>query len=78
MGVDCDMGFGCNKEKMTVTVTDGWIEGMEQVELKRTIKYYFFCLKWVWKNREWNNGRQKWKMMDRDYRRYLIAKKLTK
>lgn len=42
------------------------------------IKYYIFCLKWIWQNKEWENNRQKWKAMDRDYRRYLIAKKMAK
>ena len=42
------------------------------------IKYYIFCIKWIYNNREWENGRHKWKMMDRDYRRYVIAKEIEK
>ena len=33
------------------------------------IKYYFFCIKWLWKNRDWANTRQKFKAMEKEYRR---------
>ena len=32
------------------------------------IKYYIFCVKWLWKNRHWENTRQKWKTMEREWR----------
>ena len=32
------------------------------------IKYYIFCLRWLYKNREWANTRQKFKAMERDWR----------
>jgi len=35
------------------------------------LKYYIFSLKWLWKNRDWKNSRQKWKALDRDYNKYL-------
>lgn len=33
------------------------------------LKYYFFCIKWLWKNQEWENTRQKFKAMEKDYYR---------
>lgn len=35
----------------------------------KKIKYYIFCIKWLWKNRTWENTRQKFKAMDRAYRK---------
>ena len=32
------------------------------------IKYYIFCIKWLWRNRHWENSRQKWKAMERDWK----------
>jgi hypothetical protein len=34
------------------------------------LNYYFYCIRWIWKNRNWKNNRHKWKAMDRDYRRF--------
>lgn len=31
------------------------------------IKYYLFCIRWLWENRSWKNTRQKFKAMERDY-----------
>lgn len=31
------------------------------------LTYYIFCLKWLWRNRQWSNTRQKFKQMERDY-----------
>lgn len=33
----------------------------------KKIKYYFFCIKWLWKNRNWENTRQKFKAMAKDW-----------
>ena len=33
----------------------------------KKIKYYIFCIKWLWKNREWENTRQKFKAMSKAY-----------
>jgi hypothetical protein len=33
------------------------------------IKKYLFTIRWLWKNRHWNNTRQKFKAMDRDWER---------
>jgi len=32
----------------------------------KQIKYYLFCIRWLWKNRDWKNTRQKFKRMDKD------------
>jgi hypothetical protein len=31
------------------------------------IRYFLFCIKWLWKNRTWENTRQKFKAMERDW-----------
>lgn len=31
------------------------------------IRYYIFCIKWLWKNRNWSNTRQKFKAMQKDF-----------
>lgn len=40
----------------------------------KKIKYYLFCIKWLWKNREWKNTRQKFKAMNKDCFDYLHLK----
>ena len=30
------------------------------------IKYYIFAIKWLWKNRTWDNTRQKFKAMEKE------------
>lgn len=32
------------------------------------IKYYIFCIKWLYQNRNWENTRQKFKKMENDYK----------
>lgn len=32
------------------------------------IRYYLFCLKWLWRNRNWEPTRQKWKAMEKAYK----------
>lgn len=34
----------------------------------KKIKYYIFCIQWLWKNRHWENTRQKFKAMERDFK----------
>lgn len=34
----------------------------------RKLKYYYRCIEWLWKNRKWENTRQKWKAMDKQVR----------
>ena len=44
----------------------------EQKKRKRSkAGYYLFCIKWLWKNRNWRDTRQKWKAMDRAWRKEL-------
>lgn len=31
------------------------------------LRYYLFCIRWLWKNRKWENTRQKFKAMEKDY-----------
>jgi hypothetical protein len=31
------------------------------------IKYYLFCIKWLYKHRNWKNTRQKFKAMEKAY-----------
>ena len=31
------------------------------------IKYYMFCIKWLWKNRYWKDTRQKFKEMQKEW-----------
>lgn len=33
------------------------------------IRYYLFCIRWLWHNRDWENTRQKFKAMDRAYKK---------
>ena len=33
------------------------------------LRYYLFCIKWLWKNRTWDNTRQKFKAMEKAWRR---------
>lgn len=34
---------------------------------KSQLGYYLFCIRWLWKNRKWENTRQKFKAMEREY-----------
>ncbi len=47
---------------------------MEKPKQKKNskIKYYLFCIKWLWKNREWENTRQKFKAMEKVYQKAVI------
>lgn len=33
---------------------------------KSGLRYYLRCVKWLWKNRDWANTRQKFKAMDKE------------
>lgn len=35
----------------------------------KKLKYYVFCIRWLWKNRTWENTRQKWKAFEKDWRK---------
>lgn len=34
---------------------------------KSKLGYYLFCIRWLWKNRDWENTRQKFKAMEKAY-----------
>lgn len=38
------------------------------------IRYYLFCIKWLYKNRKWDNTRQKFKRMERDFKERELNK----
>lgn len=38
---------------------------------KSKIRYYLFCIRWLWKNREWDNTRQKFKAMEKAYKKEI-------
>lgn len=40
-----------------------------------TIKYYLFCMKWLWKNRNWKNTRQKFKRMEMEWEEWENTRK---
>ena len=33
------------------------------------IRYYLFCIKWLWQNRKWDNSRQKFKALQKAWER---------
>lgn len=35
----------------------------------KKFSYFFFSIRWLWKNREWETTRQKWKRMDKEWRK---------
>jgi len=34
--------------------------------MKEKLKFYYRCAKWLWRNKEWSNTRQKFKAMLRE------------
>ena len=54
-------------------IKDSRKEGFTKVRRKekmKKIKYYLFCIKWLWKNRNWANTRQKWKRLEKNWSDY--------
>lgn len=39
----------------------------------RKIRFYLFCIRWLWRNRTWEETRQKYRALGRDWRRYEQA-----
>ena len=59
--------YECYKcEYVPICVTNSTVEKKKESK----IKYYLFCIRWLWKNREWENTRQKFKAMERAYKKY--------
>ena len=42
----------------------------------KKIVFYVFCIGWLWKNRDWQNTRQKFKAMQKAYERCMINGKI--
>ena len=42
------------------------------------IRYYLFCIRWLWKNRKWGNSRQKFKKMEKDWNELNKKKRIEK
>jgi len=36
----------------------------------KKIKYYYQCARWLFKNRNWTNNRQKFKAMEKEMKKY--------
>lgn len=57
-----------------ITCTDAFDKGRvmqmfrEKTFIER-VKYCIFCIKWSWKNRTWDNTRQKFKAMEKAWRK---------
>jgi hypothetical protein len=47
----------------------------ENGRVKNMIKYYLFCIHWLWKNRKWYSTRQNFKMMDWEWQERDETKK---
>lgn len=39
----------------------------------KQIKYYYFCIRWLWQHRDERDCRQKYKRMERDYSKAVKA-----
>ena len=35
--------------------------------MREKIRYHWFCVKWLWKNRNWEDNRYKFKAMNKDW-----------
>lgn len=57
--------------ELTITISGEIpIKPRKESKLKK-IKYYIFCICWLWKNKEWSETRQKYKAMNREYEKHL-------
>ena len=45
------------------------MNGRRKETLMKKLKYYIFCIKWLWKNRTWENTRQKFKAMEKAWKK---------
>ena len=37
----------------------------------KMVKYYARCIRWLWRNSNWKNSRQKWKAMEREVQQLM-------
>lgn len=42
------------------------------------LRFYLFAARWLWRNRTWDNTRQKYKALDRAWSRYEQARRNSK
>lgn len=42
--------------------------------LRGKVRYYLFSIKWLWKNRNWQNNSKKFKALDKAYWEQIVAK----
>lgn len=42
------------------------------------ISYYWFVARWLWRNRDWADTRQKYKAMNRDWERHVKERRQRK
>jgi hypothetical protein len=35
------------------------------------VRYWWFCVRWLWRHRDWEDTRQKYKTMNREWREYI-------
>lgn len=38
--------------------------------MKKKLRWYIAAIRWLWENRTWASGRQKWKAFDRAMREW--------
>ena len=66
-----------NRKTVTVTYTPGFFDDKSVIgkpKKESKLKYYIFSIRWLWKNRKWDNTRQKFKRMSEDYEQYKQGK----
>ena len=39
----------------------------------KKIRFYLFCIRWLWRHRSWEETRQKYRALGRDWRRHVQA-----
>ena len=44
----------------------------------RAVFYYWFCIRWLWRNKDWADTRQKYKAMNRDWERHVKERRQRK
>jgi hypothetical protein len=57
--------MGSKKVKVDVMFAFPVERKYQKPKKKSKLGYYLFCIKWLWKNREWENTRQKFKAMEK-------------
>lgn len=73
---ELDYCGGCGSERtVTLTRTPELKKAVPKPPKKESrIKFFLFSVKWDWKNRDWDNTRQKYKRKMEDYEQYKQGK----